>query len=121
GSSHSVIILHKLSIEGPAVSAPMTTPKKEGRLPLEIIEFFNQPGGHSLIVKGPAGTGKTTFALQPTEEPGGGASTPRRSRRASSPRPGGRRSPGAPSTSSRGTSRRGRRATRSGLRTRARA
>ncbi|OGS66659.1 MAG: hypothetical protein A3K59_10280 [Euryarchaeota archaeon RBG_19FT_COMBO_69_17] len=48
----------------------MTTPKKEGRLPLEIIEFFNQPGGHSLIVKGPAGTGKTTFALQLTEELG---------------------------------------------------
>lgn len=41
---------------------------KAGRIPREIIEFFNQPGGHSLIVKGPAGTGKTTFALQLTEE-----------------------------------------------------
>lgn len=41
---------------------------KSGRIPREIIEFFNQPGGHSLIVKGPAGTGKTTFALQLTEE-----------------------------------------------------
>ncbi len=41
---------------------------KAGRIPREIIEFFNQPGGHSLIVKGPAGTGKTTFALQVTEE-----------------------------------------------------
>ncbi len=43
---------------------------KAGRIPREIIEFFNQPGGHSLIVKGPAGTGKTTFALQLTEELG---------------------------------------------------
>ncbi len=43
---------------------------KSGRIPREIIEFFNQPGGHSLIVKGPAGTGKTTFALQLTEELG---------------------------------------------------
>ena len=43
---------------------------KSGRIPREVIEFFNQPGGHSLIVKGPAGTGKTTFALQLTEELG---------------------------------------------------
>ena len=43
---------------------------KSGRIPREVIEFFNQPGGHSLIVKGPAGTGKTTFALQVTEELG---------------------------------------------------
>lgn len=41
-----------------------------GRIPREIIEFFNAPGGHSLIVKGPAGTGKTTFALQLTEQLG---------------------------------------------------
>ena len=44
---------------------------KSGRIPREVIEFFNQPGGHSLILKGPAGTGKTTFALQLTEELGG--------------------------------------------------
>ena len=44
---------------------------KSGRIPREVIEFFDQPGGHSLIVKGPAGTGKTTFALQLTEELGG--------------------------------------------------
>ena len=43
---------------------------KSGRIPREVIDFFNQPGGHSLIVKGPAGTGKTTFALQLTEELG---------------------------------------------------
>ncbi len=42
----------------------------QGHIPTEIIEFFNAPGGHSLIVKGPAGTGKTTFALQLTEELG---------------------------------------------------
>jgi KaiC/GvpD/RAD55 family RecA-like ATPase len=41
-----------------------------GRIPREIVEFFNAPGGHSLIAKGPAGTGKTTFALQLTEELG---------------------------------------------------
>jgi len=41
-----------------------------GRIPRDIVEFFNMPGGHSLIAKGPAGTGKTTFALQLTEELG---------------------------------------------------
>ena len=33
-------------------------------MPNEIIRFFGQEGGRSLIVKGEAGTGKTTFALQ---------------------------------------------------------
>src|SRR5437016_3227980 len=41
-----------------------------GHIPREVVEFFNAAGGHSLIVKGPAGTGKTTFALQLTEELG---------------------------------------------------
>src|SRR5256885_15078749 len=41
-----------------------------GRIPREIVEFFNAPGGHTLIAKGPAGTGKTSFALQLTEELG---------------------------------------------------
>src|SRR6266545_450057 len=41
-----------------------------GRIPREIVAFFASAGGHSLIVKGPAGTGKTTFALQLTEEIG---------------------------------------------------
>src|SRR5437763_16134072 len=41
-----------------------------GRIPREVVEFFNAAGGHSLIVKGPDGTGKTTFALQLTEELG---------------------------------------------------
>jgi KaiC/GvpD/RAD55 family RecA-like ATPase len=36
----------------------------EGRLPEEIISFLQHEGGHSLIVKGSAGTGKTTFSLQ---------------------------------------------------------
>ena len=35
-----------------------------GRLPPEILQFFSNPGGHSLLIKGQAGTGKTTFALQ---------------------------------------------------------
>ncbi len=37
------------------------------RIPSEIIEFFGNPGGHSLIVRGRAGAGKTTFALQAVE------------------------------------------------------
>jgi len=42
----------------------------QGRIPREVLEFFRGAGGHSLIVKGAAGTGKTTFALQLTEELG---------------------------------------------------
>ncbi len=45
----------------------MTETGAKGRIPREILEFFDAPGGHSLIAKGPAGTGKTTFALQITE------------------------------------------------------
>jgi len=37
-------------------------------LPVEIKDFFDKPGGRSLLVKGSAGTGKTTFALQLLEE-----------------------------------------------------
>jgi len=37
-------------------------------LPPEVYRFFNNPGGHSMIVKGRAGTGKTTFVLQMLEE-----------------------------------------------------
>ena len=48
----------------------MIPPAQKGRIPREILEFFAVPGGHSLIAKGPAGTGKTTFALQLTEELG---------------------------------------------------
>ena len=40
-------------------------------IPGDILEFFRNPGGHSMIAKGSAGTGKTTFALQLTEELGG--------------------------------------------------
>lgn len=39
-----------------------------GRLPGEIVRFLENEGGHSLIVKGSAGTGKTTFSLQLIEE-----------------------------------------------------
>ncbi|MBM4237155.1 MAG: AAA family ATPase, partial [Euryarchaeota archaeon] len=38
------------------------------RTPPEIITFFTKPGGHSLILRGNAGTGKTTFALQTIED-----------------------------------------------------
>jgi KaiC/GvpD/RAD55 family RecA-like ATPase len=38
------------------------------KFPKEIIQFLSSPGGHSLIVRGMAGTGKTTLALQMIEE-----------------------------------------------------
>src|SRR5512137_3051114 len=36
-------------------------------LPAVLTNFFEARGGHSLILKGPAGTGKTTLALQIVE------------------------------------------------------
>ncbi|MEM0449845.1 MAG: gas vesicle protein GvpD P-loop domain-containing protein [Methanomassiliicoccales archaeon] len=39
-----------------------------GRTPVELLNFFRAPGGHSLLIKGDAGTGKTTLALQLIEE-----------------------------------------------------
>lgn len=39
-----------------------------GRIPQEIIQFLESPGGHSLVIKGSAGAGKTTFSLQLIEE-----------------------------------------------------
>jgi archaellum biogenesis ATPase FlaH len=38
------------------------------KIPAEIYQFFTNPGGHSLIARGTAGAGKTTFALQTIEE-----------------------------------------------------
>lgn len=38
------------------------------RIPSEVFDFFTYEGGHSLIVRGNAGTGKTTFALQTIED-----------------------------------------------------
>ncbi len=38
------------------------------RIPTEIYQFFMNPGGHSLILRGNAGTGKTTLALQTIED-----------------------------------------------------
>lgn len=38
------------------------------RIPPEIYAFFTNSGGHSLILRGKAGAGKTTFALQTMEE-----------------------------------------------------
>jgi KaiC/GvpD/RAD55 family RecA-like ATPase len=36
--------------------------------PKEVVKFLSSPGGHSLIIRGMAGTGKTTLALQLIEE-----------------------------------------------------
>ena len=36
--------------------------------PKEIVKFLSSPGCHSLILRGMAGTGKTTLALQMIEE-----------------------------------------------------
>ncbi|QLH74079.1 MAG: hypothetical protein HPY73_00510 [Methanomassiliicoccales archaeon] len=44
------------------------TTLSSGRTPKEMLDFLRSPGGHSLIIKGEAGTGKTTFALQLIEE-----------------------------------------------------
>lgn len=38
------------------------------RIPQEVYRFFSNPGGHSLILRGNAGAGKTTFALQIIED-----------------------------------------------------
>jgi KaiC/GvpD/RAD55 family RecA-like ATPase len=38
------------------------------RIPQEVYSFFTNPGGHSLILRGNAGAGKTTFALQIIED-----------------------------------------------------
>jgi KaiC/GvpD/RAD55 family RecA-like ATPase len=43
-------------------------PRPSLRIPQEIYSFFMNPGGHSLILRGNAGTGKTTFALQTMED-----------------------------------------------------
>ena len=44
--------------------------KNKGKVPPILLEFMRAPGGHSLVVKGDAGTGKTTLALQIIEEMG---------------------------------------------------
>lgn len=41
---------------------------KATSIPREIAAFYEKPGGRSLLIKGGAGTGKTTFALQLLEE-----------------------------------------------------
>ncbi|MFP4545858.1 MAG: ATPase domain-containing protein [Methanomassiliicoccales archaeon] len=43
-------------------------PSKGFRIPEEIVSFFNNPGGHSLILRGGPGAGKTTLALQTIED-----------------------------------------------------
>ena len=56
-----------------ASQAGLSTVSKLNGIPEELLQFFRAPGAHSLIVKGAAGTGKTTFALQLAEELGEGA------------------------------------------------
>ncbi len=43
---------------------------EKGRIPQILLDFLKSPGGHSLVLKGEAGTGKTTLALQMIEEMG---------------------------------------------------
>ncbi len=50
------------------VEIKVKEPPKTGALPSEIIRFFSEESSRSLLVKGVAGTGKTTFALQLLEE-----------------------------------------------------
>ena len=37
-------------------------------IPKDFTNFYSQEGGHSLIIRGGPGSGKTTFALQLLEE-----------------------------------------------------
>jgi len=60
----------RYSSAAPSEEAGISLLAKKG-IPAEVLKFFQTPGGHSVIVKGSAGTGKTTFALQLTEELGG--------------------------------------------------
>jgi len=67
--------MHPLIIEGLSINMPYrnifarcdVSSATTGALPREIIEFLLSPGGHSLLIKGDAGTGKTTMALQTIE------------------------------------------------------
>jgi KaiC/GvpD/RAD55 family RecA-like ATPase len=49
---------------------PENEGQRGGGVPPEIVEFLSQKGGRSLIVKGGAGTGKTTFGLELLERMG---------------------------------------------------
>lgn len=49
------------------VSSPVAE-KLRGTIPQVVLDFLRSSGGHSLIIKGDAGTGKTTLALQVIEE-----------------------------------------------------
>jgi KaiC/GvpD/RAD55 family RecA-like ATPase len=42
--------------------------KTKGKIPQVMLDFMRATGGHSLMLKGDAGTGKTTLALQIIEE-----------------------------------------------------
>jgi KaiC/GvpD/RAD55 family RecA-like ATPase len=46
----------------------LTSERQRGKVPQVLLDFMRAPGGHSLMLKGDAGTGKTTLALQVIEE-----------------------------------------------------
>jgi len=46
---------------------PTAPDHPRGKVPQVLLDFLRAPGGHSLILKGDAGTGKTTLALQTIE------------------------------------------------------
>src|SRR3972149_6884996 len=48
----------------PLAPDPLPPGAPLGKLPPEVLQFFHNPGGHSLLIRGPAGTGKTTLTLQ---------------------------------------------------------
>lgn len=48
--------------------APTIRSRHPERFPQEMLEFLAKPGGHSLVFRGVAGSGKTTLALQIIEE-----------------------------------------------------
>jgi len=43
---------------------PWNGKERDKMIPEEIVRFFQRDGGHSLLIKGEPGSGKTTFALE---------------------------------------------------------
>jgi KaiC/GvpD/RAD55 family RecA-like ATPase len=50
------------------MASSTATDRQRGKIPQVLLDFMRAPGGHSLMLKGEAGTGKTTLALQVIEE-----------------------------------------------------
>lgn len=60
--------MHKSIGAGAGIPSERAAAMEPRGIPEDILAFFQGRGGHSLIVKGSAGTGKTTLALQLIEE-----------------------------------------------------